>query len=88
MSLISKLGYSPKKIDLIKVDSEIIAKEISIIIPVKNNQQGIDKFLDTFFHITQKKYYPKEIIIVDNLSTNPIKIKDKYQEFNVLLTSC
>ena len=46
--------------------SSIKTEEISIIIPVKNNQYGIDKLLESIFVSQKKEDYPKEIIIVDN----------------------
>lgn len=52
--------------------STINIQEISIVIPVKNNQAGIENALESFFK-TQKQL-PKEIIIVDNNSDVPIQI--------------
>lgn len=52
----------------------IIAAEISIIIPVKDNQSGIDKFLESFFKTHTPADYPCEIILVDNNSSVPVLI--------------
>lgn len=49
-------------------------KEISIIIPVKNNQIGIDRFLKLFFTTQKEGFFPREIIIIDNNSSEPVKI--------------
>lgn len=56
------------------VRNTIKTKNISIIIPVKNNQIGIENFLNSFFKTQKKETYPLEIIIVDNNSTPAIII--------------
>lgn len=44
--------------------------EITLVIPVKDNQPGIDSFLNTFFQTHGEEQLPNEIIIVDN-NSNP-----------------
>src|ERR1035437_11037505 len=58
--------------------SFINRKQISIIIPVKNNQKGIDNFLDSFFETQDAENLPLEIIIVDNNSVPQIVISEKF----------
>ena len=58
---------------------------VSIIIPVKDNQGGIDRFLHEFFLTHTEDYYPKEIIIIDNNSKNPVKVDDKYCNTGLIL---
>ena len=66
--------------NFLKIRSPLTLKnnDISIIIPVRNNQKGINKFLDSFFKTHNNKMYPKEIIIVDNNSKKNIIIKYFY----------
>ncbi|WP_375453126.1 glycosyltransferase family 2 protein, partial [uncultured Nostoc sp.] len=68
----------------------IQASDISIVIPVKNNQKGIDLFLSIFFNTHSPKIYPKEIIIVDNNSRNPIVIHKQFQinGLEIILLKC
>lgn len=54
--------------------------QISIVIPVKNNQVGIDNFLDSFLATHDENLFPIEIIIVDNRSIPPIRIRDKFRD--------
>ncbi len=65
-------------------------KEISIIIPVKNNQSGIDRFLNIFFQTQHKQHFPIEIIIVDNNSREPVIIHDEFanDEIEIKLLFC
>lgn len=46
--------------------------EISVIIPVKNNQRGINLFIREFVNHHKPAFYPKEILIVDDHSSSPI----------------
>jgi glycosyltransferase involved in cell wall biosynthesis len=50
---------------------------ISIVIPVKNNQKGIDRLLESILS-TEKQFYPKEVIIVDNNSDNALFLAAQY----------
>lgn len=56
----------------------IQTKEISIIIPVKNNQLGIDRFFKLFFTTQKKEFFPSEIIIIDNNSSEPVMISKDF----------
>lgn len=87
MTLISKLGYKPIKRSNLKSPPIKSAIDITVIIPVKDNQSGIDLFLQTFFTVTSEKNYPFEIIIVDNNSEVPVIIKESYP-IDVRITKC
>lgn len=63
--------------------SEIEITDISIIIPVKNNQSGIEDILKSFFDSQKPEDYPKEIIIVDNNSDIPLHIPAEYQNSGI-----
>ena len=58
--------------------SKMCANNISIVIPVRNNQNGINRFLTSFFDTQDRKYYPKEIIIVDNNDRPNTKIDTQF----------
>lgn len=57
---------------------KINVSETSIIIPVKNNQAGLDNFLQVYFCLQFVNGYPKEIIIVDNNSSPRIFISREF----------
>lgn len=56
---------------------------VSVVIPVKDNQPGIDRFLTSFFDCHTPEHYPGEILIVDNNSSVPIVIRQKFRHFNL-----
>ncbi len=75
MTMISRLVFFKNEKKTPKQSSDrITLNEISIVIPVKNNQRGIDNYLKAFFETQQPEFYPKEIIIVDNNSTLPLEV--------------
>ncbi|PHM11370.1 glycosyltransferase [Nostoc sp. 'Peltigera malacea cyanobiont' DB3992] len=90
MTLISKLGYKPTKKANLIAPLKVISSDISIVIPVNNNQKGIDLFLSIFFNTHGSKIYPREIIIVDNNSNKPITIHKKFQinGLEIILLKC
>lgn len=71
----------------IAVPKSISAAEISIIIPVKNNQAGIHNLLESVISQVNPLDYPREIVIVDNNSSEPLQIKKSYP-FPVLVYKC
>lgn len=87
MTLLSRLGYTPSKDSQIVVPKTIRTQDISIVVPVKDNQKGIDKLLSTFTEIHRSDRMIREVIIVDNLSKQPIRLDLDYP-FKVILTTC
>tara|TARA_B100000963_G_C22498940_1_gene612812 strand:- start:4 stop:933 length:930 start_codon:yes stop_codon:yes gene_type:complete len=84
MTLISRLVFFKDAKKTEKKSSERITKnEISIVIPVKDNQKGIDKYLTKFFETHSKIDFPKEIIIVDNNSCPALELKSEYLNFGL-----
>lgn len=78
MTLISRLVFSTKEKTKKKSSERILTNEVSIVIPVKDNQIGIENYLKKFFETQAEEDYPKEIIIVDNNSNPEISISKKY----------
>lgn len=73
--------------DNLSIPVFIHAKAISIVIPVKNNQAGIDRFLQLLAARTAPDHFPLEVIIVDNNSDVPLKVENHYP-FRVILAHC
>ena len=60
MTLISRLVFFENDKKTKKKSSERITKnEISIVIPVKGNQRGIDNYLVKFFQTHSKSDFPR-----------------------------
>lgn len=88
MTLLSKLGYSPNKSPYsVEVLHDIRASNISIVIPVKDNQTGITRLIDALLANTAPEHYPLEVIIVDNNSQDPVITQDQ-SKFSVRVVCC
>lgn len=59
-----RLGYRPKKKMQLIAPRIKATNKISIVMPVKDNQRGIDRFLASFFKTQESDSLPLEILIV------------------------
>ena len=67
---LSRHGFKPIKkahLNAPKIESP---SEISVVIPVKDNQPGIDLFFKHFFRTHKPRDFPQEIIIVNNANSH------------------
>jgi glycosyltransferase involved in cell wall biosynthesis len=58
--------------------NHIELSEISVVVPVKDNSDGIHQLLHSFFNTQNLYEYPKEIIIVDNRSKIEVTIDNSF----------
>ena len=72
MTLISRLVFPTQRKTPQKTSEVIRIEDISVVIPVKDNQVGIDQYIKVLTEL--KTRLPKEVIIVDNNSSNPITV--------------
>lgn len=89
MTMISQFAFSLESKAKFKSPS-ITSDKISIIIPVKDNQEGVNSFITSFFETSKQSSLPKEIIIVDNNSLIPLEICRDYHhdKVEIILTHC
>ncbi|MDI1355111.1 MAG: glycosyltransferase [bacterium] len=86
MTKISRLVFFTKKnTGKAKSSDRIDTTSISVVIPVKDNQKGINQYLEYFFKTQIPEHYPKEIIIVDNDSVIPIEVEQRFRSNNLLI---
>lgn len=78
MTLVSRVVFQNKNSSKKILGPKIQIENISIVIPVKNNQHGIDRYLLHFFESQKDNPLPKEIIIIDNNSDTEINISTSY----------
>ncbi len=69
------------------IPERITCAAISIVIPVKNNQEGIDRFLTSMIADVDAKEHPKEIVVVDNGSDRMTSVRVECP-FPVRVLSC
>ncbi|HLW00394.1 MAG TPA: glycosyltransferase [Ktedonobacterales bacterium] len=74
MTLLSRSVFQPQKRVLVLAPPCTSTKEMSIILPVKNNQAGVTRFLTELLRTHPPSLYPREVIIVDNHSMPPLAL--------------
>ncbi len=64
--------------------------DISVVVPVKNNRDGVHRLLSAWLTTHSPEHFPREILIVDNASCPPLSIAPHYAErgLHVTLLSC
>lgn len=72
MTLLDRFGFQPQKRAWMLAPHCTSPQYISIVILVKNNQEGITRFLAELLRTHPPTLYPREVIIVDNQSTPPL----------------
>jgi GT2 family glycosyltransferase len=76
MTVIGRTGFIPRlKMELIAPE-KFKTQDISLIIPVKDNQKGIDNFLLKFKELGDINLGLREIIIVDNNSRITVTVRN------------
>src|ERR1700739_2871757 len=88
MTVVSRFVFFTKKKKTYQSSNRIRTNEISIVIPVKDNQKGISNYLHNFLTTHSKDNFPKEIIIVDNNSKRPIVIDEIFKEHGLSIKVC
>jgi glycosyltransferase involved in cell wall biosynthesis len=65
--------------------NRIRLEDISLVVPVKDNQTGVDRLLNSFFDTHTSAAYPGEIIIIDNNSAVPLTISESFMNRGVAI---
>lgn len=76
MTLVSSFALYPLNIGEMKAPLTMNIDDVSIIVPVKDNPQGIHQFLITCMDVFSPDHCPCEIIIVDNHSSPSLSIPE------------
>lgn len=79
MTSLSRKQFVPHKRLNIQSPLDFDYQDISVVIPVKNNQLGIENFFKEFFNTQPQANYPREVIVVDNNSEPPIFIREEHK---------
>jgi glycosyltransferase involved in cell wall biosynthesis len=74
MTLLSAFGILPAHCGETVAPKELDISDLSIIVPVKNNQAGINRLLEACLEVFPPNYCPAEILLVDNLSYPPLEV--------------
>jgi GT2 family glycosyltransferase len=83
VTLITWIDYTPPVLERIVVARRFRCADVSVIIPVKDNQEGLERFLSAFFQNHGPGVFPREIVVVDNGSSPRIRIPERFARCDV-----
>ena len=86
MTLLSRPDFQPQQMTWLRAPHYVSSREISIVIPVKDNHLGIARFLAELLRTHPPARYPREVIIVDNNSRPPLVIPPELLEGDLSVT--
>ena len=74
MTLLTTFGITPTHRGNTVAPCELALSDLTMVVPVKNNQTGVSRLLDACVKVFAPNRYPAEILLVDNLSRPPLEI--------------
>ena len=74
MTLLTTFGITPTLRGKMLAPCEFSLSDLTVVVPVKNNQRGVSRLLDACLKTFPLEGYPAEIVVVDNLSHQPVEI--------------
>lgn len=83
MTLLTWIRYTPSRTGSFVAPREFSCADVSLIMPVKDHQSGVDRFLSALFATHTPSSLPREIIIVDNRSTVPVHVPPPFRDHGV-----
>jgi len=78
MTLLTWIGFVPRKLEERQGPPRLCCKDVSVVIPVKDNQAGLERFLDVLLETHDANTLPGEVVVVDNASATPVTIPDRF----------
>lgn len=74
MTLLTTFGITPASCGKMVASCEFALSDLTMVVPVKNNQRGISRLLNACLKIFPLECCLAEIMVVDNLSRQPVEI--------------
>lgn len=74
MTFLSSYAIKPAQAGSVRAPCHLDISELSLVVPVYNNQQGAQQLLAACLDVFTPRRCPREIIIVDSLSSPPLTV--------------
>jgi GT2 family glycosyltransferase len=74
MTLLTAFGITPTRRGNAEAPHELALTGLTMVVPVKNNQTGVTRLLEACLRVFAPNHFPKEILLVDNLSETPLEV--------------
>ena len=74
MTLLTVFGVTPARRGNAVAPRELALSDLTMVVPVKNNQTGVTRLLEACLRVFAPNHFPAEILLVDNLSHPPVEV--------------
>ena len=74
MTLLTTFGITPTHRGNTVAPRELALSDLTMVVPVKNNQTGVTRLLEACLRVFAPNHFPAEILLVDNLSHPPVEV--------------
>jgi GT2 family glycosyltransferase len=74
LTLLTTFGISPTHRGYTAAPCELALSDLTMVVPVKNNQTGVLRLLEACLRVFAPDRCPAEILLVDNLSYPPVQV--------------
>src|SRR5258708_21690945 len=74
MTLLTTFGITPTHRGNAVAPHELTLSDLTMVVPVKNNQRGVTRLLEACLRVFAPNHFPAEILLVDNLSHPPVEV--------------
>lgn len=74
MTLLTTFGITPTHRGNTVAPRELVLSDLTMVVPVKNNQTGVARLLEACLRAFAPNRFPAEILLIDNLSHPPVEI--------------
>jgi hypothetical protein len=74
MTLLTTFGITPTHRGNAVAPHELTLSDLTMVVPVKNNQTGVTRLLEACLRVFAPNHFPAEILLVDNLSHPPVEV--------------
>jgi len=88
LTLLTTFGITPTHRGNLVAPRELALSDLTMVVPVKNNQVGVSRLLEACLKVFTPNRYPAEILLVDNLSNPPVKVPAYLASFLPIRVLC
>src|SRR5216683_3995248 len=74
MTFLTTFGITPTHRGNTVAPRELALSDLTMVVPVKNNQTGVTRLLEACLRVFAPNRFPAEILLVDNLSHPPVEV--------------
>jgi glycosyltransferase involved in cell wall biosynthesis len=87
MTAIARTGYKPVRKKTIFSPKSFSPQDVSIVMPVKDNLEGVQRFVSELLSCLSPGQLPGELVVVDNNSATPVELTT-HESLQIVVIRC